>query len=162
MHHKAFPAGYELHWYRIEKVLGQGGFGITYLATDTNLDQHVAIKEYFPTEFAVRGTDMQVLPASHEMEEKFRWGLTRFISEARTLSHFHHHNVARVYSVFELNNTAYMVMRYESGKKLGDILELRKTLPESELKGILYPILDGLREIHAGNFIHRDIQPNNI
>ena len=85
-HHNALPAGYVLHWYRVESVLGQGGFGITYLATDTNLDQQVAIKEFLPTELAIRTQDSVVRPVSDDRSETFGWGLNRFLTEARTLA----------------------------------------------------------------------------
>lgn len=154
--------GHTLHWYRIEKILGQGGFGITYLAYDSNLDQHVAIKEYLPMELAVREGDFSVYPASHAQDERYRWGLDRFLAEARTLAKFRHPAIVRVLSVFEANNTAYMVMEYQEGRSLQQLLEQRRTLPEPELAAIVRPLLDGLDIIHATGFIHRDIKPSNI
>lgn len=151
-----------LHWYRIDKVLGQGGFGITYLAHDPNLDQLVAIKEYLPMELAVRDGDNSVYPASSANGERYQWGLDRFIAEARTLAKFKHPAIVRVLSVFEENNTAYMVMEYEQGESLQQVLDRRKTLSEEELIPILAPLLDGLELIHASGFIHRDIKPANI
>ncbi|MFQ5995544.1 MAG: protein kinase [Acidiferrobacterales bacterium] len=156
------PPDYELHWYRIERVLGQGGFGITYLARDSNLDQLVAIKEYLPIEFAGRAPDNTVQPRSQDQQEGYAWGLERFISEAQTLAKFDHPSIVRVYSVFEHNNTAYMVMRYEQGENLQSRLDQGKTLHEGALMAILLPILDGLQEIHQAGFIHRDIKPDNI
>ncbi len=158
----SLKAGHELHWYRIDKVLGQGGFGITYLAHDPNLDQHVAIKEYLPMELAVRDGDNSVYPASAANGDRYQWGLDRFISEARTLAKFKHPAIVRVLSVFEDNNTAYMVMEYEQGKSLQQLLEGRKTLSEQDLIPILAPLLDGLEMIHSTGFIHRDIKPANI
>ncbi|MFQ5756118.1 MAG: protein kinase [Acidiferrobacterales bacterium] len=156
------PPNYELHWYRIERELGQGGFGITYLAQDTNLEQLVAIKEYLPVEFAVRAPDSTVQPRSEAHQDRYRWGLERFINEAQTLAKFDHPSIVRVYSVFEYNNTAYMVMRYERGENLETVLERRKTLEEGELMKILLPILDGLEQVHRSAFIHRDIKPDNV
>ena len=161
-HRNSLQPGYKLHWYVIEQILGQGGFGITYLATDTNLDQKVAIKEYLPVEMAVRQDNVSVHPVSGEHGDQFKWGLDRFISEARTLARFKHPNIVRVLTVFQENNTAYMVMEYEHGKPLHEILKERKTLPEDELKNILFPILDGLDEVHKAGFVHRDIKPPNI
>ena len=158
----SLKTGHELHWYRIDKVLGQGGFGITYLAHDPNLDQHVAIKEYLSMELAVRDGDNSVCPASSENSERYQWGLDRFIAEARTLAKFKHPAIVRVLSVFEENNTAYMVMGYEQGRSLQQVLEGRKTLSEDDLMPILAPLLDGLEMIHATGFIHRDIKPANI
>ena len=158
----ALPAGYELHWYRIERVLGQGAFGITYLAHDVNLDREVAIKEYLPGQFAVRKEDSNVSPFSDKQKDDFEWGLKRFISEARTLTKFEHPNLVRVFNVFEMNNTAYMVMNYEVGKSLQQILKSRNTLREDEISRILFPLMDGVELMHGKGFVHRDIKPGNI
>ena len=161
-HRNSLQPGYLLHWYRIEEILGQGGFGITYLAIDTNLNQKVAIKEYLPVEMAVREGNTSIYPVSSERGEQFKWGLDRFISEARTLAQFKHPNIVRVLTVFRENNTAYMVMEYEQGQPLNELIKDRKTLPEEDLKNILFPILDGLDAVHQAGFIHRDIKPPNI
>ena len=161
-HRNSLQPGYKLHWYHIIKILGQGGFGITYLAHDTNLDQQVAIKEYLPTDLAVRENDISVHPVSDGHRESYEWGLERFISEARTLAKFKHHNIVRVLSVFTENNTAYMVMEYEHGEPMDALLKNKKTIKEEKLKSILMPILDGLEQIHKEGFIHRDIKPPNI
>jgi serine/threonine protein kinase len=161
-HRNSLQPGYKLHWYHIIKILGQGGFGITYLAHDTNLDQQVAIKEYLPTDLAVRENDISVHPVSEGHRESYEWGLERFISEARTLAKFKHHNIVRVLSVFTENNTAYMVMEYEHGEPMDALLKNKKTIEEEKLKSILMPMLDGLEQIHKEGFIHRDIKPPNI
>jgi len=158
----ALPPQYRLHWYVLERVLGQGGFGITYLARDTNLDQPVAIKEYLPVEVATRRPDATIRSRTDDQRERYRWGLERFIREARTLARFDHPNVVRVHSIFELNNTAYMVMRFEEGENLAARLEGRGTLTERELLQLMLPILDGLALVHQAGFIHRDIKPDNI
>jgi hypothetical protein len=158
----ALPPQHRLHWYVLDRVLGQGGFGITYLARDTNLDQQVAIKEYLPVDVATRRADATVRPRSDDQAERYRWGLDRFIREARTLARFDHPNVVRVLSVFEQHGTAYMVMRFEEGENLGALLDRRRTLPEAELMRILMPVLDGLELVHGAGFIHRDIKPDNI
>ncbi|HSC93588.1 MAG TPA: protein kinase [Burkholderiales bacterium] len=166
MSEQAYPDAlqpqYRMHWYTIERVLGQGGFGITYLARDTNLDQLVAIKEYLPVEVATRRPDSTVRSRSEGQRERYRWGLDRFIQEARTLARFDHPNIVRVHSVFEFNGTAYMVMRFEEGDNLASLLDRRGTLPERDLLRILLPILDGLELVHNAGFIHRDIKPDNI
>jgi serine/threonine protein kinase len=158
----ALPPQHKLHWYVIERVLGQGGFGITYLARDTNLDQAVAIKEYLPVEVATRRPDSAVSARTGEHDERYRWGLERFIREARTLARFDHPNIVRVLSVFEMNGTAYMVMRFEEGETLAAALERKHALAEADLMRVLMPILDGLELVHNAGFIHRDIKPDNI
>ncbi len=159
---KALPAGYELQCYTIKGVLGQGGFGITYLAQDNNLEREVAIKEFMPRDIAGRGNDYTLQTLTKEMSEKLVWGMERFIREARTLSKFNHNNIVRVYSVFEENNTAYMVMSYEHGISFHEKL-LRDGQPsEEELMGLLLGLIDGLEVLHEARFIHRDIKPGNI
>jgi len=161
-HRNSLQPGYRLHWYVIKRILGQGGFGITYLADDTNLHQEVAIKEYLPIELAVREQDDSIHPVSGEYGEQFSWGLDRFMIEAQTLAQFKHPNIVRVLAVFPENNTAYMVMEYEQGQAMHELLKERKTLKESELNNIFLPILDGLERVHSAGFIHRDIKPPNI
>ncbi|MBI2994470.1 MAG: serine/threonine protein kinase [Gammaproteobacteria bacterium] len=162
LHRNAIQPGHELHWYRIREILGQGGFGITYLAHDINLDQDVAIKEYLPIELAVREGDCSVNPLSEDLGDKFHLGLQKFIAEARTLSKFRHPNIVRVRNVFEENNTAYMVMDYEEGETLKDRMTRRGTLDEAELLNLLVPILGGLEQVHQAGYIHRDIKPANL
>lgn len=154
--------GHQLHWYRIERVLGQGGFGITYLATDTNLDQGVALKEYLPAEYAARIENFAVQARTEEHQARFEWGLDRFISEARMLARFDHPNIVRVHSVFEHLGTAYMVMRYEKGRNLEEVLQSGQSFDQAALSSLLTSILSGLEEVHRAGFIHRDIKPDNI
>lgn len=159
---QALQPGHDLLWYTVEKVLGQGGFGITYLARDNNLERQVAIKEYLPQDFASRESDATVRPKAGESGDHFKWGLTRFMQEARTLAQFKHPNIVRVYSVFEDNQTAYMVMEYERGEELEQVYRASGTLSEEYLKSVFIPIMKGLELFHGPNFIHRDIKPANI
>ena len=158
----ALQPGYELLWYKIKSVLGQGAFGITYLAQDINLNRLVAVKEFLPGQYAMRDGNETVRAVSEDLQEKFTWGLRRFIDEARILDQFEHPNIVRVMNIFEANQTAYMVMSYEQGVSLKEILIRQKFIDESDLLNILYPILDGLEKIHDAGFIHRDIKPANI
>lgn len=159
---RALSPGYEILWYTIDRVLGQGGFGITYLANDRNLDRAVAIKEYLPTSFAYRHQDYSVKPITGDHRENFAWGLGSFLKEAQTLARFSHPNIVRVHSVFEENNTAYMVMEYEHGQNLAAQYKHREGLDQAFYERTFFPIFDGLKEIHKFDFIHRDIKPANI
>lgn len=155
--------GQELHWYRVDHVIGRGAFGITYLAEDINLHRPVAIKEFFPTQYCTRvSNSAAVQPISESSAEHFQWAMQRFLSEARTLAQFEHPNIVRVNNVFNENGTAYMVMNYESGISLAALLKKHGTLSEQNLTRITLPLLRGLGKVHENGFIHRDIKPANI
>ncbi|GAB3472199.1 protein kinase domain-containing protein [Polaromonas eurypsychrophila] len=158
----ALPAGHKVFEYRIEKTLGGGGFGITYLARDINLELPVAIKEYFPGDLTVRAADQTVRVRAPEGEQQFRWGLERFLDEARALASFRHPNIARVLRYFQENGTAYIVMEYESGDPLKRWLARQPALDLVTLLKVIYPLLDGLEAVHKLDFLHRDIKPDNI
>src|SRR5688500_7341360 len=159
----ALPKGYEIEGYRIEKVLGSGGFGVTYLAHEVAINRKVAIKEYLPSGIAARGRDdVSVHPLSSSDRENFQWGLDRFRKEAQTLVTFRHNNIVTVYRYFEANGTAFLVMAYEDGESLARILERAGTLTEEEINDILGPLLSGLEHVHNIGFLHRDIKPGNI
>lgn len=119
---KSLPNGHELLSYKIESVLGAGGFGITYRATDTNLNRAVAIKEYFPEQLAVRDDDSSIRAASENESKAFVWGRERFLKEGQILARFSNPFIVAVLDFFELHNTSYMVMEYESGEALKSII----------------------------------------
>ena len=149
--------------YRIVRVVGSGGFGITYEAEDIKLRMRVALKEYYPLEFGDRDSTMSVKPKSDRHRQTFQWGRSNFLQEARTLARFEHPSIVRVTRVFEANSTAYMVMRFEQGHSLEDWLAgLGRSPLQEELDRIVAPILDALQMLHAENFLHRDIAPDNI
>jgi serine/threonine protein kinase len=158
----ALPPGTMLMEYRLEQVLGAGGFGITYLGWDTHLEKHVAIKEYLPAQLAVRALDGSIVPIATEQKYDYTWGLERFVLEARTLARFSHQHIVRVNRYIEANATAYMVMDYEAGVSLSQWLGDHPQPAEDELKRIAGPILDGLEAVHAQGFLHRDIKPSNV
>ncbi len=160
---RALPVGQVLNDYRIEGILGQGGFGITYLATDTSLQIKVAIKEYYPREFAVRDRTLTIRASgNNEDRENFTWGLKRFLEEARILARFDHPNIVSVRRFFETNGTAYLVMDYCDGEPLDEIVKRDGTLSREKIDRILPQLLDGLEQIHSNNYLHRDIKPANI
>ena len=158
----ALPQGHRLQEYELVRVLGFGGFGMTYLGFDHNLDKAVAIKEYLPSDIATRTGDNSVVPQASQFRDDFEWGLDRFVDEARALARFDHRHIIKVYRFFEAHGTAYIVMEYAEGETLSAFLERKGTLKEAELKAILYPILDGLEVVHGADFLHRDIKPGNI
>lgn len=159
----ALPEGTELVGdYRIKRVLGAGGFGITYLADEKALARLVTIKEYFPADFAARRA-YDASPRSQEVAGDYQWGLDRFIEEAQTLARFDHPNVVRVHRYFRANNTAYMVLHFEEGGSFKSWLRGLKRAPrQAELDNMVAPLLDALEIIHKANYLHRDIAPDNI
>lgn len=163
-HIQALPDGTELvSDFRIERVIGAGGFGITYLATEIALDRKVTIKEYFPGDFAARGKGVSALPRSEQCATDYQWGLDRFIEEAQTLAKYDHPNIVRVYRYFRANNTGYMVLHFEEGQSLKSWLQSLDRAPrQAEMDQIIAPLLEALAVVHASDFLHRDIAPDNI
>ena len=149
--------------YEILSVLGQGGFGITYLARDSQLDREVALKEFLPAALAVRQDGNSVLPRSTEVADDFDWGRGRFIEEGRTLANLHEAPaIVRVFDFLEANGTAYIVMERLRGETLEDHVRARGPLSPAELESILWPLLAGLEKVHETGFLHRDIKPANV
>ena len=161
-HVNALPPGTRFEEYRLDAVLGAGGFGITYRAYDANLDKFVAIKEYLPTEFATRAERYTVVPQSSTDAQDYHWGLNRFLDEARTLARFDHPHLNKVYRFFESNGTAYMVLEYIQGETLADRLSRERQLPEESLQRLLEEVLSGLEVMHEAGYVHRDIKPGNL
>ncbi len=159
----ALPVGYEFDGYRIESVLGSGGFGITYKATELTINRTVAIKEFLPAGMAWRDSADHTVHAISDMDtQTLSWGRNSFQREAETLVNFRHDNVVSVLRFFEANATAYMVMTYEEGESLGNILRDTGTLDQDEMEEVLFPLLGALEEVHEKGFLHRDIKPSNI
>lgn len=160
----ALPEGTKLAGYVLGRVLGRGGFGITYFGHDALFPAtKVAIKEFLPSGLAVREAgSSSVHPSGSGSEADFRKALDRFEEEARTLVALRHPNVVEVQRYIEANGTAYVVMKYEDGRSLAEILAGGRTLAVSDLDGAIAPLLDGLSAVHARNYLHRDIKPGNI
>ena len=161
-HLHALPAGHQLKEYRIEDVIGSGGFGITYKALDIQLDKAVAIKEYLPSDFAVRTDATTVQPKSTADQDDYQWGLTRFLDEARTLARFEHPHLNHVHRFFEGNGTAYLVLDYVEGETLSDWFKREGRLESTRLQQLIIELLSGLDEVHSAGYVHRDIKPSNI
>ena len=161
---KVLPAGVLLDGkYRIERVIGAGGFGITYAAHDLGLNTTIALKEYYPSELSVRESTMSVRAKSNSERELFERLRQSFVQEARLLWKFRHPSIVRVLSVFEAHGTAYMAMEYEDGRSLKQWMRsLGRRPTQEELDRIFQPLLDALEVLHEASFLHRDVAPDNI
>jgi serine/threonine protein kinase len=160
---QALPLGTRLGDYRLDAIIGHGGFGITYRAFDTQLTKFVAIKEYFPVEFAVRRPDGEVVSRGARFADDFVWGRERFLDEARALARFRHAHIVPVLRYFEAHSTAYTVMEFEDGRSVAQLLrEPKRRLQPDEVTRLAEGLLSGLRAVHAQGFLHRDIKPSNI
>jgi serine/threonine protein kinase/HAMP domain-containing protein len=158
----ALPVGSRLFEYRIDGILGQGGFGIAYAATDVNLDAKVVVKEYLPEDFAYRAADHGVCAREDRNPEFYQAGLENFLVEARTLATFRHPHIVRVARFFEANRTAYMVLEYARGESLKSWRRKHGNVPEAEIVSLLAPLLSGLAVVHRAGYLHRDIKPDNV
>ncbi|MEA2800054.1 MAG: hypothetical protein QOE49_149, partial [Rhodospirillaceae bacterium] len=159
----ALQPGQLIGRYEIVSVLGQGGFGITYRARDIQLGREVAIKEYLPTALAVRQGGTTVLPRTTKMAEDFGWGRERFVTEGRTLASLHRvPAIVQVFDFLESNGTAYIVMELLHGETLEERIKRHGKLGSEDIDRILWPLLDGLEQVHNAGFLHRDIKPANI
>ena len=151
--------------YTIEGVLGQGGFGITYLGIDELHEKKVAIKEFFPQGIVTRNIEYQDTVTVTFVGEKdnYEKGKERFLKEARTMAKFSKdEGIVKALDFFEINNTAYIVMEYLEGVTLKQYLAENKRIDAEDLVELLVPLIESLDEIHSQGLIHRDISPDNI
>ncbi len=151
--------------YLIGRVLGQGGFGITYLAWDLNLNLKLAIKEYMPLDLACRTAGQEEVNVyKKSLAESYKYGLDKYLEEAQTLARFNDNpNTVNVSDFFRANGTAYMVMNYIDGINLKEYLAKQKEpLHFEKALEIFMPVLDALKEVHKAGLLHRDISPDNI
>ena len=158
------PLGTRLRDYEITGLVGEGGFGIVYLAWDHSLQRRVAIKEYMPASMATRVSGSSAIVVKSERHlDTFRAGLKSFVNEARLLARFDHPSLVKVYRFWEENGTAYMAMPYYEGPTLKTALAALDGAPgENELRAWLEPLLDALELMHSKQCFHRDIAPDNI
>ena len=162
----ALPVGTVLRDFTIQAVIGHGGFGVVYRAEHNELDLTVAIKEYMPVELAVR-EGVTVRPRSGTVRRDFEDGLRRFRDEAQVLVGFDSHpSIVSCRDFFRENGTAYLVMAFEEGRSLAEVLASReaegRSFTESDLLAVMTPVLEGLARVHAAEVLHRDIKPSNI
>ena len=158
----ALAPGTRLDEFEIERVLGAGGFGVTYLARDVSLAVWRGVKEYLPRDWGTRRGDGTIGPRTEADSADYRWGLDRFLDEARILAQFDHRNIVRVYRVFEARGTAYMVTEYVEGQTLAAEVEATGPLSEARVREVLDALTDGLLVVHASGLLHRDIKPGNV
>jgi serine/threonine protein kinase len=149
--------------FEITGIVGEGGFGIVYLAFDHSLQRTIALKEYMPPALAGRGADQMIAVRSKRHQETFDAGLKSFINEARLLAQFDHPALIKVHRFWEQNNTAYMAMRFYEGRTLKEIIKDDPAIAtEAWWKSVLKPILEALDVLYAVQILHRDISPENI
>jgi serine/threonine protein kinase len=157
------PAGTFLQEFRVERVLGVGGYSIVYLAYDTKLDRRVAIKEFLPATLAARADNGEVAPRLPRFEPAFAKGMESFINEARLLGGLDHPALVKVYRFWQANGTAYMVMPYYEGTTLKKWLaDLGAPPSERWLRQLAQPLIEALQVLHDNAIVHRDVAPDNI
>lgn len=161
------PEGLEVGGYRIVRKIANGGFSIVYLADDPD-GQPVALKEYLPSSLVRRGPGELVPSVANEHQHTYRNGLKCFFEEGRALARVLHPNVVRVLNFFRANDTVYMVMAYERGRSLQELIMRyrgkpgREVMPERHIRRIFSQVMNGLREVHANRLLHLDLKPANV
>ena len=158
----ALAPGTRLEQFVVERFLGLGGFGVTYLARDESLGVWRAVKEYLPDQWGTRFGDGTVGPPTAAYADDYAWGLVRFVEEARMLARFRHPNLVQVYQVFEALGTAYIVMEYVEGRTLEEAVKEEGPLSEEVVRSLLLSLGEGLSEVHGAGLLHRDIKPSNV
>ena len=163
---KALPPGTIIREWRLEDVLGVGGFGIVYKGRGIYFGELVAIKEYFPSSIAERDAESTVVPIGSDVEEVHALGLKKFVEEAKLLWNLstptRHPNIVSVRALFEVHGTAYMIMDFEDGVSLSKLLKEGRRFNERSLWNIIKPVAEGLDRAHRVGVLHRDIKPPNI
>ena len=165
--HHTLPIGTVIGGLQITALIGEGGFGIVYLAFDPTLQRQVALKEYMPSSLAARSSSSgEVSVKAPRFLETFNAGLRSFVNEARLLAYFDHPALVKVHQFWQANHTAYMVMPYCKGPTLkaqvATLAAAGQQVDEATLRQWLHPLLDALEALHGEQCLHRDIAPDNI
>jgi len=162
-HKYALPPGLHLRQYIIVRLLGHGGFGLTYLADDTKLNRKVAIKEFLPIDFAIREKDgTTVVARSQQDKSNLEWARQRFVEEGQTLAGLHHPSILPIHEIFDAHGTAYLVTAFIEGGNLENWLRDVQHPAEKDLRSIALCLLDALELVHQRGYLHRDVKPENI
>ena len=150
--------------YIVGKVIGYGGFGVTYIGWDGRLEQKVAIKEYLPSEFSTRMPGSPTVTVFNgDRNQQFHDGLKKFVEEAKHLAKFQNEpGIVRIFDAFEENGTAYIIMEYLDGMTLTEYLNQVGTIPEDDAVAMLMPVMQSLQVVHGEGLLHRDIAPDII
>ena len=165
---KELPPGTLLHGYRVQRTIGSGGFGVTYLAQESLLNRRVVVKESFPDSLCYReeGTLDVCLNDPETGQEGYNWALSNFLREVRLLATLDHPCIAKIYSYFEEHHTAYYVVEFINGISLDKLAAqhaaMGTPIPQSSLFGLMVRLLDALDYLHSRQLLHRDIKPDNI
>jgi formylglycine-generating enzyme required for sulfatase activity/serine/threonine protein kinase len=147
---------------RVDRVLGQGAFGITYLVTDQVLNKSFALKEYLPRDQVSRNEDGSLQAMGGQVSKLYATGLSHFLSEGRTVAQLDHPNIVKVFRCFETNGTAYLLMPWYRGEALHRLLKRSGAFTSEEALALSRPLLSALEYIHRSGLVHQDIKPANI
>lgn len=163
MSSNALPAGTILERnLEVLRILGEGGFGITYLVHDHDLQQDLVLKEFFPPAWARRFGESVLAMENEEAQQCFEHFLKRFLDEARVAARVDHPNLVKVNRFFPANGTGYFVMAWHEGETLQDLLKRQPKMTPTDAMRLVLPLLEGLQQLHIAGLIHRDIKPSNI
>ncbi|MDE0345327.1 MAG: protein kinase, partial [Boseongicola sp.] len=158
----ALPSGFRLQDYEFESVLASGESSIKYIGIDRKQQRRVAIEEFLPAPMVHRDSAHAVIPKTPALESSFKELLKQFLTEAETLSTWHHPNIVEIHRSFRANGTGYAVMDFVEGQTLSEVLRKVGTVPNEPLQTWLQPLLGCLESMHGAGLQHQHIRPGNI
>lgn len=160
---KSLPRGFQVHNYRIDEPIGEGGFAITYRATDTRVERQVALKELFLNDQCARADDLSIVSTAADSMDTFKWALWFFSEEARITSALRHQGIVTMLEFFKTNGTAYIAYQLLTGSDLARWAESRKhELPQADAVELLRRCAQALGFVHKRGFVHGDVKPANV